>query len=234
MITDRKAKVLIIDDDATLLKAVELYLTRAGYEVITADNGLEGLQRLYAGHPDVVILDIMMPKMDGWDVCKRIREMANTPVIMLTARGQEKDKVSGLKMGADDYITKPFSLKELEARIEAVLRRARVESPEKKRKRYANGELVIDPERLEVLRNGERVNLTSTELKLLLTLAENAGRVLTHRQLLESVWGSDYADEVDYPKLFIWRLRQKLEPDPKRPRYILTERGIGYRLARSS
>jgi len=164
MIMDRKVKVLVIDDDATLLKAVELYLTRAGYEVITADNGLEGLQRLYAEHPNVVILDIMMPKMDGWDVCKRIREMANTPVIMLTARGQERDKVSGL----DDYITKPFSLKELEARIEAVLRRARVESPEKKRKRYANGELVIDPERLEVLRNGERVNLTSTELKLLL------------------------------------------------------------------
>ena len=234
MIANKKAKLLIVDDDSTLLKAVELYLVRAGYDVTTANNGLEGLQRLYAEQPDVVLLDIMMPKMDGWDACRRIRELTNTPVIMLTARGQENDKVTGLKMGADDYVTKPFSLRELEARVSAVIRRAQVEPTERSRSLYANGDLVIDPEKLEVLKSGERIELTSTELRLLVILAENAGRVLTHRQLLESVWGPEYVDDVDYTKLFIWRLRQKIEANPKKPEYILTERGIGYRLARSS
>ena len=232
MTADKRAKVLIVDDDATLLKAVELYLARAGYEITTACNGLEGLQKLYAQQPDVVLLDIMMPKLDGWDTCRRIRELTSTPVIMLTARGQEDDKITGLKLGADDYVTKPFSLRELEARVTAVLRRAQIEPTVRSHSRYANGDLVIDPDRLEVMMHGERLELTSTELRLLVTLAKNPGRVLTHRQLLESVWGPEYVDEVDYTKLFIWRLRQKIEADPRRPQYILTERGIGYRLAR--
>lgn len=225
-------KLLIIDDDVTLVNALKLYLSKIGYTVLTAANGIEGLQTLYNERPDLVILDIMMPKMGGWDVCKRIRELSDVPIIMLTARDQEADRVMGLKMGADDYIAKPFSLKELEARLEAVLRRTRLPPPTRGRVLYSDDELTIDSERWEVRRRGELVYLTPTELRLLLVLAENAGRVLTHQQLLEQVWGPEYAEETDYTKLFIWRLRQKIEPDPSQPRYILTERGLGYRFAK--
>jgi len=229
---ESKAKLLLIDDDVTLLKALEIYMTRAGYEVFTAGNGTDGLKQLFALRPDLVILDVMMPQMDGWEACRRIRELSTIPIIMLTARGQETERVTGLRLGADDYVPKPFSLKELEARIEAILRRtmARGEN-DKPRVLYVTDDLVIDSERWEVRRSGERVEMTSTELRLLFLLAENAGRVLSHRQLLEKVWGPEYVDNVDYTKLFIWRLRQKIEPDPGQPRYILTERGIGYRMA---
>jgi len=225
-------KLLIIDDDQTLVNALRLYLSKEGYQVLTAANGLEGLQTLYNERPDIVLLDIMMPKLDGWEVCRRIREMSDVPVIMLTARDQENDRVMGLKMGADDYISKPFSLKELEARLEAVLRRTQAPTPVRGRLLYCDEYLTIDADRWEVRRNGELVDLTPTELRLLLVLAENAGRVVSHQQLLEQVWGSEYVDETDYTKLFIWRLRQKIEPDPANPRYILTERGLGYRFAR--
>ncbi len=225
-------KLLIIDDDLTLVNALRLYLSKVGYDVVTAPNGLEGLQTLYNARPDLVVLDIMMPKLDGWEVCKRIRELSDVPIIMLTARDQETDRVMGLKMGADDYIAKPFSLKELEARLEAVLRRTRLPPPSRGRVLYSDDELTIDSERWEVRLRGEIVDLTPTELRLLLVLAENAGRVLTHEQLLEQVWGPEYIDETDYTKLFIWRLRQKLEADPTKPRYILTERGLGYRFAK--
>ncbi|MCD6518843.1 MAG: response regulator transcription factor [Anaerolineae bacterium] len=229
---DPKAKILLVDDDATLVKALEIYLSRAGYEVHTAANGAEGLKKLWALRPDLVVLDVMMPQLDGWETCQRIRDMSTVPIIMLTARGQESDRVRGLVMGADDYIPKPFSLKELEARIEAILRRTKgTVSQHRGKKPYVTEDLIIDPERWEVRRNGERVDLTSTEARLLFYLAENAGRVLSHRQLLEKVWGPEYTDNVNYVKLFIWRLRQKLEPDPANPKYILTERGIGYRLA---
>ncbi len=227
------SKLLIIDDDQTLVNALKLYLSKAGYQVLTAINGLEGLQTLYSERPDLVLLDIMMPKLDGWEVCRRIREMSDVPVIMLTARDQETDRVMGLKMGADDYIAKPFSLKELEARLEAVLRRTRLPPPVRGRILYCDDSLSIDSERWEVRRNGELVDLTPTELRLLLVLAENAGRVMTHQQLLEQVWGSEYVDETDYTKLFIWRLRQKIEADPANPNYILTERGLGYRFAKA-
>lgn len=227
-------KLLIIDDDQTLVNALKLYLTKAGYTVFTGANGLEGLQLLYNERPDLVILDIMMPKMDGWEVCKRIRELSDVPIIMLTARDQETDRVMGLRMGADDYVAKPFSLKELEARLEAVLRRTRLPPPMRGRILYSDEELTIDSERWEVRRNGELVDLTPTELRLLLVLTENAGRVLTHQQLLEQVWGPEYTDETDYTKLFIWRLRQKIEQDPSNPCYIVTERGLGYRFVRRS
>lgn len=152
---------------------------------------------------------------------------------MLTAKGLETDRVMGLKLGADDYVPKPFSLKELVARIEAILRRTRrSESTSKPGVLYVSDDLVIDFERWEVLRHGEPVDLTSTELRLLFYLAEHAGHVLSHRQLLEQVWGPEYVDNVDYTKLYVWRLRQKIEDDPSSPRYILTERGIGYRMAR--
>lgn len=229
---DSKAKLLLIDDDVTLLKALEIYMTRAGYEVFTAGNGTDGLKQLFSLRPDLVILDVMMPQMDGWEACRRIRELSTVPIIMLTARGQETERVTGLRLGADDYVPKPFSLKELEARIEAILRRTMSRGDnDKPRVLYVTDDLVIDSERWEVRRDGERVEMTSTELRLLFLLAENAGRVLSHRQLLEKVWGPEYVDNVDYTKLFVWRLRQKIEPDPSQPRYILTERGIGYRMA---
>jgi two-component system KDP operon response regulator KdpE len=230
---ESKATLLLVDDDVTLLKALELYLTRAGYAVHTAGNGTEALRQLYDLRPDLIVLDVMMPQMDGWETCRRIREMSTVPIIMLTARGQEADRVMGLKLGADDYVAKPFSLKELEARIEAILRRTQKpkEHPGTSRVYYVTDDLVIDSERWEVWRKGQRVDLTSTELRLLLYLAENAGRVLSHRQILEKVWGPEYTDNPDYTKLFIWRLRQKIEDDPAHPRYILTERGIGYRMA---
>jgi two-component system KDP operon response regulator KdpE len=227
-----KAKLLLVDDDVTLLKALEMYLTRVGYEVHSAGTGIEGLRQLYALRPDLVVLDVAMPQMDGWETCRRVREMSTVPIIMLTARDQETDRVTGLKLGADDYVVKPFSLRELEARIEAILRRVQKQQPgDQPHVLYVTEDLVIDSEHWEVRRNGERLDLTSTELRLLFYLAENAGRVLSHQQLLEKIWGAEYVDNVDYTKLFIWRLRQKIEPDPAHPKYLLTERGIGYRMA---
>jgi len=224
-----KGRLLIIEDDLDLVKALELYFSRVGYEVLTAKNGLEGLQKLYDERPDIVLLDIAMPRMDGWEVCRRIRELSDVPIVILTARVQEEERVKGLKLGADDYVIKPFSLKELEARLEAVMRRARISKPPKGGIVFANQELVIDADRLTVMRNGKHLDLTPTELRLLLLLAENAGRVLTHRQILERIWGAEYADDLDYVKLFIYRLRRKIEIDPEDPKYILSERGIGYR-----
>ena len=226
-----ESKLLLIDDDATLVKALDIYLTRAGYAVDSANNGAEGLKKMYQIRPDLIVLDVMMPQLDGWETCRRIREMSTVPVIMLTARNQEAERVKGLRIGADDYVPKPFSLKELEARIGAVLRRSgQFEPAQKQSLLYVTNDLIIDAERWEVRRDGERIELTSTELRLLLYLAENAGRVLSHQQLLEEVWGPAYVDNVDYTKLFIWRLRRKIEREPSHPRYILTERGIGYRM----
>jgi len=224
-----KGTLLIVEDDARLVEALKLYLRKAGYEVLAAANGLEGLQQMYAHRPDLIVLDVMMPRMDGWEACRRIREVSNVPIIMLTARGQEAEKVRGLKLGADDYLAKPFGLKELEARVEAVLRRTRLPPPTEGAILYADEELVIDSQRWEVSRGGQLVELTATERRLLFYLAENAGRILTNEQLLERVWGPEYIDETDYVKLYIWRLRQKIEEEPSQPRYILTERGIGYK-----
>ncbi len=231
--SDRKGKLLIIDDDTNLVEAIELYLSGAGYDIVTAANGVQGMQQMYSQRPDMIILDVMMPKMDGWEACRRIREISDVPIIMLTARGQESDRVMGLKLGADDYVAKPFSLKELEARVEAVLRRTRPSHPDKGRILYADDELVIDSERFEVSKGGERVQLTGTEQRMLFYLAENAGRVLATEQILETVWGAEYVNEADYVKLYIWRLRRKIEEDPHQPSYILTERGIGYRFAKA-
>ena len=228
-----KAKLLIVDDDDKLVEALELYLTKAGYEVISALDGIEGMRRFHQHRPGLVILDIMMPKLDGWEVCRRIRDISNVPIIMLTARGQEAEKVRGLKLGADDYVAKPFSLRELEARIQAVLRRTRLPPPVESRVLYVNEELVIDSAGWEVRWRGKPVKLTATERQLLFLLAENAGRVLPTSRILERVWGPEYVDERDYVKLYIWRLRQKMEPDPSQPRYILTERGIGYKFAKN-
>jgi two-component system KDP operon response regulator KdpE len=219
-----RGKLLIVEDDVDLVRALEHYFSRAGFDVLSALDGREGLQKLYDERPDLVVLDIAIPKLDGWQVIQRIRELSGVPIIVLTARIREEERVRGLKLGADDYVVKPFSLKELEARVEAVLRRAREGKPTRTGILFSDGELVVDADRLAVTRNGRHIDL--------LYFAENTGRVLTHQQILEKIWGPDYSDDVDYVKLFVYRLRRKIESDPKHPRYIITERGIGYRFVR--
>ena len=226
-----RAKLLVVDDDETLREAVEVYLSGADYEVVTASNGIEGLQKMYEHRPGLVMLDVMMPKLDGVETCRRIREISRVPIIFLTARGQEIDKVKGLETGADDYVVKPFSLRELGARVQAILRRSEDSSTAGRGVLFADDELVIDAGTGQVLRRGQPVTLTATERRLLFYLAENAGQILHMSRILESVWGHEYIDEVGYVKVYIWRLRQKIEPDPSEPRYIITERGIGYRFA---
>ena len=195
-------------------------------------TGAKRCSASYQLRPSLVILDIMMPDMDGWEVCARIRELSEVPIIMLTARGQESDKVRGLKIGADDYLIKPFSLRELEARIGAILRRVRMPAPPTGRVLYADTDLVIDSEKMEVICRDKPVSLTATERRLLFLLAENAGRILPTSRILEVVWGTEFSGQSDYVKLYIWRLRQKIERQPDQPKYILTERGLGYRFVK--
>jgi two-component system KDP operon response regulator KdpE len=208
-------------------------LERKNHRVVLATNGREGLQKAYQARPDLIILDIMMPEMDGWEVCQRLRELSNVPIIMLTARDIKGDIVKGLELGADDYITKPFKAKELEARIKAILRRSGGKGSRKINGSsfYSNGHLTIDFDRRIVKVRGDAVDLTPTEFRLLSCLVRNEGRVLPHRYLLTEVWGSEYADEVDYVKLYIRYLRLKLEDDPADPAYIQTEWGVGYRFS---
>lgn len=227
-----KAKLLIIDDDLTLLQGLEVGLTGAGYTVMTASDGLKGLQTFYNAQPDLVILDLMMPKMDGWQVCRRIRELWDVPIIMLTARAQMVDRVTGLKLGADDYVTKPFDLKELEARVEAVLRRAKPRSTGQSTVLFSDDRLVIDSTRQEVLLDGRPLDLTAIEMRLIIYLAENVGCVVTAEQIRSAVWGPQYTDELSSVKFYIWRLRRKIERSPSEPEYIMTERGLGYRFVR--
>lgn len=222
-------KVLVIDDDTTLLNLLQQSLQKAGYEVMTATNGLQGLQKMYEERPDLIILDVMMPRMDGWETCRRIREMSQVPIIMLTAKDEEADKIRGFEYGVDDYVTKPFSFAELTARVTAVLHRTRQRPPQRKPAVHRVNDLLIDLENRRVTKNGEVLDLTPTEYRLLATLVENAGRVLSHEQLLSDVWGPEYVDDTGYVKRYIWYLRQKLEDDPSQPEYILTERGFGYR-----
>ncbi|MBS1254172.1 MAG: Transcriptional regulatory protein WalR [Anaerolineales bacterium] len=225
-------KVLVIDDDTTLLNLLQQSLGKAGYEVITSTNGLNGLQKMYEERPDLIILDVMMPRMDGWETCRRIREMSQVPIIMLTAKDEEAEKLKGFESGVDDYVTKPFSFAELTARVEAVLHRTRQRPPQHKPTVHHIDDLTINLENRRVTKNGEVLDLTPTEYRLLATLVENAGRVLSHEQLLSDVWGPEYVDDTGYVKRYIWYLRQKLEDDPSQPKYILTERGFGYRFRR--
>jgi two-component system KDP operon response regulator KdpE len=223
--------ILIIDDDLTLLDLLGQSLGKAGYRVLSASNGIDGLQMLYKNHADLVILDVMMPRMDGWETCTRIREISDVPIVMLTAKDDEADALQGFQCGVDDYVTKPFSFAELTARVKAVLQRTRKTSPEAQKKVYVFGDLVVDVDSSHVTVRGKPVSLTPTEFQLLLTLAENAGRILSHEQLLSQVWGPEYVGEPGYVKRYIWYLRQKIEEDPSSPEYILTERGFGYKLA---
>lgn len=222
--------LLLIDDDFRLTEAITRYLERDGYEIQVAHDGPAGLSSVRAAPPDLVVLDVMMPGMDGWEVCRRLRETSSVPIIILSARGSETDRVMGLRLGADDYVDKPFSLKELQARIEALMRRMHMTPPPAvDGTLYDDGLLRLERNGLLAIRDGETLGLTATERRLLFTLAERAGRVLAPTQILQQVWGQEYQDQSDYVKLYIWRLRQKLEPDPANPCYIQTERGLGYR-----
>lgn len=225
--------ILVIDDDPDLRLMLKAQLERKTYRVVLASSGRDGLQKAYQARPDLIILDIMMPGMDGWEVCQRLRELSSVPIIMLTARNMKGDVVKGLESGADDYLTKPFGGAELDARIQAVLRRSGNSNGMGRSRSsfYSNGYLTIDFDRRIVRVRGETVDLTPTEFKLLSCLVRNEGRVLPHRYLLTEVWGPEYADEVDYVKLYIRYLRLKIEEDPKEPVYIQTEWGVGYRFS---
>ena len=224
-------KILVIDDDPAFVRLVEQVLTRKGYEVLSADSGEKGLRLLFVHRPDIVLLDVVMPGMDGWQTCSRIRDISDIPIIMLTGKQKSEEAiVCGLDYGADEYLIKPVGSKELVARVRAILRRAELpSSPEAGRGiSYSDGFLTVDIAQRKVIVNGERVRLTPTEFRLLALLLQNARRILTHKQLLEGVWGWEYIDDLDYVRIYIWHLRQKIEPDPTQPKYIITEPGVGY------
>jgi DNA-binding response OmpR family regulator len=223
-------KLLLIDDSQDMQKLVGMYLERDGYEVIRASNGKEGLHQLTKHQPDLILLDVMMPEIDGWETCRRIREVSSVPIIMLTAKSQEKDIVRGLEMGADDYVTKPFDPSELKARVRSLLRRTQEMVTQERAPQVLEDEwLYIDLSRRVVKANDKPIELTPTEFRLLAALVRKLDCVIPHRQLLRQVWGPEYSDEVHYLKLYIRYLRQKLEKDPANPQYLLTEWGVGYR-----
>lgn len=223
--------ILVIDDDATLLGLLAQHLSRAAYHVITAVSGAAGLEMFHTHHPDLVILDIMMPKMNGWEVCERMRETSNVPIIMLTAKGEEQDRLRGFRQGVDDYVVKPFSSAELVARVGAILTRSRRALPEAHPAPIVRGDIIIDLAERRVSRGNQPVRLTPTEFRLLAALAEQPGHMVSPKELLVRVWGSEYADDVENVKRYIHYLRQKLEADAEHPQLILTERGFGYYLA---
>lgn len=223
--------VLVIDDDATLLGLLAQHLSRAAYHVITAISGTSGLQMFYDHHPNLVVLDIMMPRVNGWTVCERIREISDVPIIMLTAKGEEQDRLRGFRLGVDDYVVKPFSSAELVARVGAILVRYRRAPTETDSNPIVRGDIIIDLTKRRLTRGGQMVHLTPTEFRLLAALAEQPGRTLSPEELLVRVWGSEYADDVENVKRYIHYLRKKLEADIEHPRLILTERGFGYYLA---
>jgi two-component system KDP operon response regulator KdpE len=220
--------VLAVDDEAGILRLMKLELTGQGFRVITAGNGEEALKLVEEQRPDVVLLDVIMPEMTGLEVMRRIREQMNVPVIMVTAKDSDQDKVRGLELGADDYIVKPFSPEELGARIRAVLRRAMGNQSTERVIRVQDVE--IDLNRRLVSRSGDTVSLTRTEWLLLQYLAANAGKVMLNAELLSKVWGPEYHDDVQYLRVWVSRLRRKLEPNPNEPQIIKTMQGIGYML----
>ena len=226
-------RILIIEDDNELAEFISWQLTRAGYETQTTRRCIEGVEKVREWQPDLVILDIMMPDMDGWTACQQIQAISNIPIIFTTALGTEKDIVRGLEMGAEDYLVKPFGPKELIARIRTILRRQRVPSDHHENI-YINGALYINLDTREVRVSGQAVELTPIEYKLLTCLAEQEGKVLTHSFLLNQAWGPEHEEERQYLKLYIWYLRQKIEADPTPPKQILTQRGVGYRLVRAT
>ncbi len=223
------SKVLLIEDEEDLGAALEYQLQREGYEVERATDGLAGLDKFKSRGADLVLLDLMLPGMQGEDVCKEIRRSSGVPIVMLTARDQELDKVLGLELGADDYVTKPFSTRELVARIKAVLRRSNGNGLRDVDAALEGGGIRLDPERFEVTVRGAPVHLTRKEFEVLELLMDNAGRVITRESLIDQVWGSDYFGDTRTLDVHVKRLRTKCEPDPRNPQHIITVRGLGYK-----
>jgi len=229
--TGSKGKVLIIEDDPPIRKFVRSALIGEGFQPIEAETGREGINSVMHHKPDIIILDLGLPDMDGNAVIRELRGWTSIPVVVLTARGQEKDKVTALDAGADDYLTKPFNVAELMARIRVALRHAnRGSSGEAETQQFIVGELKIDFEARRIFRGSLEIHLTNIEYKLLCTLAKNAGKVLTHSFIIHEVWGKHYIDEKHPLRVYMGALRKKIEPEPARPRYILTEMGVGYRI----
>jgi two-component system KDP operon response regulator KdpE len=225
---DRR-RILVVDDEERMVRFIRLNLEHDGFQVSEAFNGKQAVQRLRDVNPDLILLDVMMPDLDGFEVLEMVREISNVPVIMLTAKGEEDDRVRGLEKGADDYVTKPFSPRELVSRVRAVLRRTEGATGSMHGLIEVDERLKIDFDRREVWLEGKIVKLRPTEYRLLFHLVQNAGWVVSHDQLLAKVWGYEYRDEPHYVRLYINYLRQKLEKDASNPKYILTERGVGYR-----
>ncbi len=227
--TFKNRVILVVDDEERMARFIRLNLEHDGFQVVEAYRGLDAIHKLRDSLPDVIILDVMMPDLDGFEVLKLIREISQVPVIMLTAKGEEDDRVRGLELGADDYVTKPFSPRELVSRVRAVLRRTEAGGFTSRDVYEVDDYLKMDFERREIWVGGKQIKLRPTEYRLLYHLVKNAGWVMTYDQLLSKVWGYEYRDEPHYVRLYINYLRQKIEKDPANPQYILTERGVGYR-----
>lgn len=222
-------RILVVDDEDRMVRFIRLNLEHDGFRVIEAYRGTQALDKLRISMPDLIILDVMMPDIDGFEVLRMVREISSVPIIMLTAKGEEDDRVRGLELGADDYITKPFSPRELVSRVRAVLRRTESTAESTHGLIEVDEHLKLDFDRHEIWLDGKLVSLRPTEYRLLYYLVQNAGWVVTHDQILTNVWGYEYRDQPHYVRLYINYLRQKLEANPTEPKYILTERGTGYR-----
>lgn len=222
-------RILVVDDEPRMIGFIRMNLELEGYQVVEAHDGLQALEAIRTQLPDLVLLDVMMPNLDGFEMLRMLREFSSTPVIMLTAKSEEDDRIQGLELGADDYITKPFSPRELSSRVKAVLRRSDMPNSPEKSILKIDDRLSVDFNRREVIVNGQHIKLRPTEYRLLFHLIENAGWTVTHEQILAKVWGYEYRDETHYVRLYVNYLREKIEEDPQNPKYILTERGVGYR-----
>lgn len=223
-----REKILIIEDDSEYLDLISTWLKNVGYEVLTAQDGMDGLRRVFSSRPNIVLLDANIPKMDGWEVCRRIRDMSDIPVLMVTVNGQKADRLKGFTMGADDYLTKPVDLHELVARVQAILRRAGATAQDEKPSTFINGAIEVDWRSRQVWVRGARIKLSPTEFKVLACLIKNRGWIVTHEQLLEKAWGPNYFGDKSFVKLYIRYLRKKIEENPHNPKIIITERGVGY------
>ncbi len=222
-------RILVVDDEVRMINFIRMNLELEGFQVAEAANGVQALDMVRRHIPDLIILDVMMPRMDGFETIQTLREFSSIPVIMLTAKGEEEDKVRGLELGADDYITKPFGAREMVSRVKAVLRRVSSVAEPTTAIVEIDDRLSVDFNKHEVIVAGKRVKLRPTEYRLLYHLIENAGWTVTHEQILAKVWGYEYSDETHYVRLYVNYLREKIEEDPSNPKYILTERGTGYR-----